>query len=76
MSLAAAFLLAVAAAQAAPVAEPQAPDRGAQVDSARISVTILRPAVIANGVLVSGAKAGAPHSQRQAGDGRVTYLFE
>jgi hypothetical protein len=74
MSLAAALLLAAVAAQAGS-ANP-APDRGAQVDSAQVSVTILRPAVLKNGRLLSDANAGMPHNQRQARDGRVTYEFE
>ena len=76
VSLAAAFLVAAAAAtQAAPPEQP-ARQAGAQVDSARISVTILRPAVVAGGVLVSGTSPDAPHSQSQSGAGYVIYLFE
>jgi hypothetical protein len=76
MSLAAALLLAAVAAPAASTDVRQTPDRGAQVDSARISVTILRPVVMKNGRLLSDANGQAPHSQRQAHDGRVTYEFE
>jgi hypothetical protein len=76
MSLAAAVLLAAATAHAAPVDTPVEPDRGAQVDTARISVSILRPAVLAGGELVSNRKADSPRSQRQSGAGYVTYLFE
>ena len=75
MSLAAAILLAAVAAQGGPAIEARAPGHGAQFDSARISVRILRPAVLARGALVSGG-GDSPHSQRQAGAGQVTYLFE
>jgi hypothetical protein len=75
MSLAAAVLLAAATASAGPAVKPREPDRGAQVDTARVSATILRPAVLARGALVSGG-GDSPHSQRQAGAGQVTYLFE
>ena len=76
MSLAAAFLLAAAAAQAAPADAPRAPDRGAQVATARIGATILRPAVLRHGVLVTSEGADAPHSQRHSEDGRISYAFE
>ena len=76
MSFAAAFLLAAAAAHSAPAIEPPPPDHGAQFDSARISVTILRPALVNGGELVSNGSGANPHSQRQAGAGYVTYLFE
>jgi hypothetical protein len=76
MSLAAAILLAAVAAQGGPAIEAQAPGHGAQFDSARISVRILRPAVIKDGQLVSSGNADSPRSQRQSGDGYVNYLFE
>ncbi len=76
MSLAAAFLLAAAAAQAAPAGAPREPDRGAQVETARVQATILRPAVLENGSLLARRDGGAPHSQRRSRDGRVTYEFE
>ena len=75
MSLAATLILAATAAHAVPAAKTDEPDRGAQVDTARVSATILRPAVLARGALVSGG-GDSPHSQRQAGAGQVTYLFE
>ena len=76
MSLAAALVLAVAAAHAAPAAAPAQPDRGAQVESAHVTVAILRPAVIKGGALVSSANSATPRNQRQSRDGRVTYEFE
>ena len=76
MSLSAAFLLGAAAAQSAPVDAAEAVDRGAQVESAQVSVVILRPAVLKAGVLLSNRNGDAPHSQRQSRDGRVTYEFE
>ena len=77
MSLAATFVLATAAAAQTPQAGAQnEPDRGAQVDTARVSVTILRPAVLKAGSLVLLQDSATPHSQRQSRDGRVTYEFE
>jgi hypothetical protein len=76
MSLAAAFLLAAAAAQAAPADIDSAPDRGVQVQTAQVSVTILRPAVLKGGLLVGSREGATPHSQRQSREGRVTYEFE
>ena len=76
MSLAAAFLLVAAAAQATPAGAPDEPDRGAQVETAQVSVTILRPAVLKSGSLVMAKGSTTPHSQRQSRDGRVTYEFE
>ncbi len=77
MSLATALLLAAAvSSQAATADQPRVPDRGAQVDSARISVTILRPAQIRGGVLVSNGTVAAPRAQRQTQGGYVTYAFE
>ncbi len=51
-------------------------DRGAQVDTARVSVTILRPAVVKGGSLILDPGNVTPHSQRQSREGRVTYEFE
>ena len=77
MSFAVALVLAAAAAHAAPAGGgAQQANRGAQVDTARISATILRPAVVERGVLVSTGTAGAPHSQIVRSDSRVTYEFE
>ena len=76
MSLTAALLLAAAAAQAAPTDVVRAPDRGAQVETARVSVTILRPAVLKAGALLERRDGTTPRSQRQSRDGRVTYEFE
>ena len=76
MSFAAAFLLAAAAAQAAPADAPSEPARGAQVETARVSATILRPAVLRDGSLIDSRDGFTPHSQRQSRDGRVTYEFE
>jgi hypothetical protein len=78
MSAAAAFLLAaVAAAPApAPAGEAREATRGAEIATAQVSVRILRPAVLRNGVLASGRDAHAPRSQRRAEGGRVTYAFE
>lgn len=71
MSVTAALILAAAAAQATPAA---APGSGAQVERARVSVTITRAAVLRHGAIVHDDKA--PRSQRQSSDGRVTYEFE
>ena len=76
MSFAAAFFLAAAAAQAAPVDAPKDADRGPQVETARISATILRPAMLKDGSLVESRDGLTPHSQRQSREGRVTYEFE
>jgi hypothetical protein len=77
MSLAAAFMFAAAvAAQATATDAPKGADRGAEVDTARVSVTILRPAVLKDGALVSSKAPDAPHSQRHDEGGRVTYAFE
>lgn len=76
MSLAAAFLLAAAAAQAAPADASREPDRGAQIETAQVSVVILRPAVLKNGALLSGKSADTPRSQRHSEGGRVSYAFE
>jgi hypothetical protein len=46
------------------------------VESARVSVTIKRAAVLRHGALLAGPDAKAPRSQRQSRDGRVTYEFE
>jgi hypothetical protein len=77
MSLAAAFLLAAvsAPAQPAPADEPQG-GHGAEVASAQVSVTIMRPAVLKGGALTSAGRADAPHSQRRVEGGRITYAFE
>jgi hypothetical protein len=76
MSLAAAFLLAAAAASAkpAPLEEPRQADRGAEIATAQVSVRIVRPAVVRDGKLASGADT--PHSQRRAEGRSVTYAFE
>jgi hypothetical protein len=76
MSLAAALLLAAATAHAPPADKTHEPDRGAQVERARVSVTITRAAVLQHGALVRGHDDRAPRSQRQSSDGRVTYEFE
>jgi hypothetical protein len=76
MNFAAALFLAAAAAQTAPAGEARAPDRGAQVETVRVSVTILRPAVLKAGALLERRDGTTPHSQRQSRDGRVTYEFE
>jgi hypothetical protein len=76
VSLTAAFLLAATTAQAAPGGMAGAPDRGAQVETARVSVTILRPAVVKGGTLIESHAGATPHSQRLSRDGRVTYEFE
>ncbi len=73
MSVTAGLILAAAAAQATPAA---APGSGAQVERARVSVTITRAAVLQHGALVRGHDDRAPRSQRQSSDGRVTYEFE
>jgi len=77
MSLAATLLLAAAAAAQTPQdGARNEPDRGAQVETARVSVTILRPAVVKGGSLILDPGNVTPHSQRQSREGRVTYEFE
>jgi hypothetical protein len=76
MSFAAALILAAAAAQAAPAGAAAEADRGAQVATARVGATILRPALLSNGSLVLPGNGAAPRSQRLSRDGRVTYEFE
>lgn len=75
MSLAAAVLLAAIAPQVATDA-PREEGRGAEVETAKVSVTILRPAVLKGGTLASDSNPDAPRAQRQAEAGRVTYAFE
>ena len=75
MSAAFALLLA-AAAQTAPADRQAQPEHGAQFDTAQISATIVHPAIVQGGVLVSNGAAGQPHSQTVRSTGRVTYLFE
>jgi hypothetical protein len=75
MGPAAAFLLAAAvAASPAPADEPRQATMGAQVASSRISVRIVRPAVLKGGALAS--PGDAPRSQRRADGDRVVYAFE
>jgi len=76
MSLVAAVILAAAVAQPVPADAVPEGGRGAQVESARIAVTILKPAVLKGGVLASAQDANAPRSQRRSDDGMVTYAFE
>jgi hypothetical protein len=76
MSLAAAFFLATVAVQAAPADAAHAPDRGAELETAQISATIVRPAVVQEGVLVSSRSPDAPRSRRVIRDGYITYEFE
>jgi hypothetical protein len=74
MSIAASFLLA-AAVHAAPADAPREPDRGAQVETAQVRVTILRAAVLKNGQMMAGAP-DLPHARRHVETGRVAYTFE
>ncbi len=76
MSLVAAFILAAAVAQPVPADVTPEAGRGAQLESARISVTILKPAVLKGGVLASAQDANAPRTQRREDGGTVTYAFE
>jgi hypothetical protein len=76
MSFAAAFLLASTVAQVAPGGFAGEPGRGAEVETARVSVTILRPVIIKAGSLIESRDGATPHSQRLTRDGRVTYEFE
>jgi hypothetical protein len=78
MSLAAAFLLAAVAAstQPAPAHEPRQADRGAQIATAGVSVTIVRAAALKDGELASARSSDAPHSQRHDEGSRVIYAFE
>lgn len=78
MGLAVAFLLAAvsASAQPAPADEPRQGGQGAEVASAQVGVTIVRPAVLKGGALASAGRADAPHSQRRVEGGRITYAFE
>jgi hypothetical protein len=76
MSLAAAFLLAAASAQAAPADEPRRAGQGAQVATAEVSVRIVRAASLKGGALVSARNPDSPRSQRHDESGRITYAFE
>lgn len=77
MGIAAAFFLAAAAAsQAAPVAVKEGNGSGPVLETARVAVEILRPAVLRAGELADVRGADAPRSQRQSRGGRITYEFE
>ena len=75
MGIAAAFVLAAATAGATP-GDAQPADHGAEVEKARVSVTILRPAVLRDGAMASNANPDAPRAQRHDEGRRVTYTFE
>ena len=75
MSIAAAFLLAAIAAHPAPSEARREPDRGAQVETAQVTVRILRAAVLRNGQMMPGA-ADLPPARRHVEPGRVAYTFE
>jgi hypothetical protein len=75
MSIAAAFLLAAAAAPAPPADAQREPDRGAQVETAQMRVTILRAAVLKDGAMMRGAP-DLPRARRHVETGRVAYTFE
>jgi hypothetical protein len=76
MSAAALLLAAVAAVQPPAANAHRGADHGPQVETARVGATILRSAVLVNGVLSSGGRADAPRSQREAASGHVNFLFE
>ena len=76
MSIAAAILLAASPAQPVPADGHRALGLGAEVETARVAVTIVRSVMLKDGALVSLDQRPAPHSQRQSHDGRVTYEFE
>jgi hypothetical protein len=76
MSLAAVFMLAAAAAPGASASERPEPNHGVELESARVSVVIVRPAIVDGGQLVSSKDPRTPHSQRRSRDGRITYEFE
>ena len=76
MSAAALLLAAVAAVQPPAANAHRGADHRPQVEMARVGATILRSAVLVNGVLASAGKTDAPHSQREAGASHVNFLFE
>ena len=76
MSFAAAFLLAASATQAAPADGHDSRRQGPVFETAKVSVEILRPAVLKDGKLVAAGGADTPRSQRLSRDGRLTYEFE
>ena len=75
MSMAAAFLLSAAAAQAGPGTVQHEPDRGAQIETAQVTVRILRAAVLKGGELTS-VSPDPPRARRHVEAGRVAYTFE
>ena len=77
MNPVAALLLAVAAGGASePAAAPPATREGPVLATGQASATILRPAVLQQGRLVSAERADAPRSQRTRRGERVTYELE
>jgi hypothetical protein len=75
MSIAAAFLLAATAVQTAPSEAPLAAGHGAQVETAQVTVRILRAAVLKGGDMLPGAP-DLPKARRHLEPGRVAYTFE
>jgi len=75
MSIAAASLLVLAAAHAGPADAPREPSHGVQVESAQVSVTILRAAVLKGGQMMPRA-ADLPRARRHVETGRIAYTFE
>jgi hypothetical protein len=75
MSIAAAFLLAASAAHAAPADAPREASHGVQLETAQVSVTILRAAVLKGGQMMPRA-ADLPRARRHVEAGRIAYTFE
>ena len=75
MSIAAASLLVLAAAHVASADAPRETGRGVQVETARVSVTILRAAVMKGGEMMPRA-ADLPRARRHVESGRIAYTFE
>ena len=76
MSFAIALYVAAAAAQPGLVEEARPQLSGAQVAEARITVEIVRAAVLRDGVIVFNDGKQGPRTQELRREGRVTYEFE
>jgi hypothetical protein len=80
MSLAALLFAAAAAAQTVPSdTGAEANDgrgQGAQVESARVTARILRPAVLKDGSIAATDRGNAARPQMLRREGRITYEFE
>ena len=80
MSLAILLFAAAAAAQSVPAGTGAETSggrgQGAQVESARVTAQILRPAVLKDGAIAATDRGEAPRPQMLRREGRITYEFE